>query len=120
MAAIIDNRTQLDNTVRIFDSFYDTNLVINSDTFDFVFSYFKGVCPSVNVAENFTSIFFRIAQEAQLDPMALLENIKGAPTKLKLNEIMVYYLNSLKSKTSLYGIGIIPKPNQAVARNVVL
>lgn len=120
MARIIDNRNNLDQTVLIFDSFYSTNLKINTEAFDIVHAYFRGVCPNSRVADNFTSIFFRIAQEAEIDAMALLENIKGAPTKIKINEVLAYYLNSLKSKTSFYGIGIIPKPNQAVARNVVL
>lgn len=120
MTTIIDNRTEIDQTVKIFDSFYSTNLQINAAVFDVVFSYFRGVCPNLETAENFTSMFFRIAQEAEVNPMALLENIKGAPTKIKLNEVMAYYVNSFKSRTSLYGIGVIPKPNQAVARNVVL
>lgn len=120
MPTILDNRTTLDQTVRIFDSFYATDLVVNSNVFDVVFAYFKNVCPTKNVAENFTALFFRISQEAQVDPIALLENLKGAPNKIKINEVMAYYLNSFKSKASLYGIGVIPKPNQAVARNVVL
>lgn len=120
MARIIDNRTQVDQTVKIFDSFYATDLVVNSNVFDLVYSYFKGVCPNKEVAENFTALFFRIAQEANIEAVALLEVLKGASTQIKLNEIMAYYLNSFKSKTSLYGIGVIPKPNQAVARNVVL
>lgn len=120
MARIIDERNQIDQTVRIFDSFYSTNLVVNAGTFDVVYSYFLSVCPDRNVAENFTALFFRIAQEANVNAVALLEVIQGAPTKIKLNEIMAYYLNSFKSKTSLYGIGVVPKPNQSVARNVVL
>jgi len=120
MARLIDNRSQVDLTVKIFDSFYSTDLVVNSNQFDIVYSFFKGVCPTKEVAENFTALFFRIAQEAGVDATALLEVVKGAPTKIKLDEVMAYYLNSFKSKSSLYGIGIVPKPNQNVARNVVL
>lgn len=120
MARIIDNRSQVDLTVKIFDSFYSTDLVVNSNQFDVVYAFFRNVCPTKEVAENFTALFFRIAQEAEVDAIALLEIIQGAPTKIKLNEIMAYYLNSFKSKSSLYGISLIPKPNQNVARNVVL
>lgn len=120
MAKIIDNRSQMDQTVRIFDSFYSTDLVVSSNNFDVVYGYFKEVCPNKDTAENFTALFFRIAQEANINAVSLLEIIQGAPTKIKLNEIMAYYLNSFKSKTSLYGIGVVPKPNQSVARNVVL
>lgn len=121
MAKIIDSKAEMDQTVKIFDSFYSTNLIVNSGTFDIVFSYFLGVCPNKSTAENFTALFFRIAQETNIDAISLLEIIQGTTTtKIKLNEIMSYYLNSFKSKTSLYGIGIVPKPNQSVARNVVL
>ena len=120
MAKIIDNRTAMDQTVRIFDSFYSTNLSVNAGSYDLVFSYFLGVCPNRDTAENFTALLFRIAQEAGIDVQTLLELLQGSPTKLKLNEVMCYYLNSFKSKTSLYGIGVVPKPNQSVARNVVL
>lgn len=121
MPNIIDNRTELDQTVRIFDSFYSTDLTINSSQYDTVHSYFVSVCPSLNVADNFTVLFFRIAQEAQVDALALLENLQGnVNSKIKLNEVMTFYFNTFKSKTSLYGIGVLPKPNLSVARNVVL
>ena len=74
MSQIIDNRTNLDQTVRIFDSFYAI--------------------------------------------LELLDQIKGKK-KMEMNQILAYYLNSFKSKTSLYGIAIIPKSNQPVARNIV-
>jgi hypothetical protein len=47
-----------------------------------------------------------------------LDQIKGTKT-MEMNQIMAYYLNSLKSKTSLYGVAIIPRSNQPVARNIV-
>lgn len=120
MAKIIDNRTSLDQTIRIFDSFYSTNLVVGTAQYDLVYSYFRGVCPSKNIAENFTALFFRVAQEADVDVLDLLDEIKGLNNKLQLNQVLAYYLNSFKSKTSLYGIASIPKPNQFAARNVVL
>ena len=36
-----------------------------------------------------------------------------------MNQIFAYYMNSFKSKTSLYGIGTVPRPNLPVARNIV-
>jgi hypothetical protein len=120
MGKIIDNRTDLDQTVRIFDSFYSTNLSVNASEFDLVYSYFLGICETKNIAENFTAVFFRVAQEAGLPVITLLEAVQGSKNKLEMNQTLCYYLNGFKSKTSLYGIGIVPKPNQSVARNVVL
>jgi len=119
MAKIIDNRTQLDQTVRIFDSFYATNLVVSAINYDIVYGYFSGVCETKNIAANFTAVLFRIAQETNIDVIVLVDQLRGAQNKLQMNKIMAYYMNSFKSKTSLYGISVIPKPIQPVARNIV-
>lgn len=119
MSKIIDNRTQLDKTVRIFDSFYATNLVVPASQYDIVYGYFSNVCKTKNVAQNFTAVLFRVAQESDLDVLLLLEQIKGTQTKLKMTQLLAYYMNSFKSKTSLYGISLIPKPNEPVQRNIV-
>ena len=119
MARIIDSRSQLDQTVKIFDEFYGFNLVIAPDEYDVVHSYFVSVCDTQKIADNFTVYLFRIAQETQIPVLDLLEYIKGK-NKMEVNTIIGYYLNSFKSKTSLYGVGQIPKPNQPVQRNVVM
>jgi hypothetical protein len=118
MPRILDTRTSLDQTVRIFDSFYAINLTVNADTYDIVHGYFLSVCESKNIADNFTAVLFRIAQETQIYILDLLDQIKGT-TKMEMNQTFAYYLNSFKSKTSLYGIAVIPKSNQPVARNIV-
>lgn len=110
----------LDKTVRIFDNFYTTKLVVNGTDYDVVYSYFKGVTPNKKIAENFTALMFRIAQEGGYNIMSLMDVIKGTENKLQLNQVIAYYLNTFKTKNALYGIGIVPKPNEAVQRNVVL
>ena len=119
MAQILDTRTSLDQTVRIFDSFYSFNLVVPGNQYDIVHSYFVGVCATKNIADNFTAVLFRIAQDTDISVLDLLDQIKGK-TKMQMNQIIAYYLNSFKSKTSLYGIAIVPKSNQPVSRNIVL
>jgi hypothetical protein len=119
MARILDSRTELDKTVRIFDAFYSFDAVVSSNEYDIVHSYFRSVCPSKNVADNFTAVLFRIAQQSKIPVMDLLGNIKGT-TKLEMNSVICYYLNSFKSKTALYGIAAIPQTNQPVARNILV
>jgi len=118
MAQIIDSRSNVDQTVRIFDEFYGFNLIINASEYDIVFSYFKTICDTVQIAGNFTVYLFRISQETQIPVLDLLSYIQGK-TKLELNTVIAYYLNSFKSKTSIYGFGSVPQPNEAVARNIV-
>jgi hypothetical protein len=118
MPQILDTRNSLDNTVKIFDSFYSFDLQVNADQYDIVHGYFTSICDTKNIADNFTAVFFRIAQETGLNVLDLLAQIKGTK-KMEMNQVMAYYLNSFKSRTSLYGIAIEPKSNQPVSRNIV-
>jgi hypothetical protein len=120
MATSIDNNLNaLDQTVRIFDNFYNFNLVVPSNQYDIVHSYFIGTCDTKKIADNFTTFFFKIAQDTGIPATTLLESIQGQ-TKLDMNRTIAYYLNSFKSKAALYGISFIPQPNLPVARNIVL
>lgn len=118
MPQILDTRTSMDQTVRIFDSFYAFDLQVNAGDFDIVYGYFRTVCATQNIAGNFTAVFFRIAQETGIPVLELLKAIQGT-SALQMNKIISYYLNSFKSKTSLYGVAITPPPNQFIARNIV-
>ena len=120
MPRIIDDRTSLDRTVKIFDAFYGTNLQVNTNEFDIVRGYFINVCATKNIADNFTTVLFRIATQTGVDALELLDELKGKPNHVQVNEQMCYWLNGMKSKTSLYGISVIPQPVVPVARNVVL
>jgi hypothetical protein len=120
MSQIFDARSTLDQTVRIFDSFYSFDLRVNTNEYDIVRSYFLSVCDTKNIADNFTTILFRISQETGILALDLLGAIKGTNNKLEMNQVINYYLNSFKSKTSLYGVSVVPQPNFPVARNVVL
>ncbi len=125
MAITIDNSAlSVDRTVRIFDSFYSNQLVVPSNEFDMVNGYFLNVCTSTTVAKNFTYLFFLISQKTNIPVVTLLKAISTGSTAtsqglLKMNSLICYYLNSFKSKTALYGISVIPQPNQNAARNVV-
>jgi hypothetical protein len=120
MPLVYTQQESLDRTVKIFDNFYNINLSVPSNQYDVVRSYFIGVCSDKKTAENFTAFLFRVAQESGIDALELLQNIKGANNDVELSQTMAYYMNSFKSKVSLYGVAVIPKPVFPVARNVVL
>jgi hypothetical protein len=121
MPTIINDITNnTERTVKIFDNFYDTQLAVNASEFDLVFSYFKKVSDNDVIAGNFTANLFRISQLSEINVLDLLDQLKGVSDKMQMNKIICYYLNSFKSNISLYGIGVVLKPSQIVARNVVL
>ena len=119
MARSVDEpRSQLDATVKIFDQFYNFDLVVSADQYELVYSYFYSINKSNNISRNFTTILFRIAMVTGQNVLDLLEYIKGQ-NKLETNSLLTYYINSIKSKTTLYGISVVPQPNQNVQRNIL-
>lgn len=120
MPRIIDDRTELDRTVRVFDAFYQTDLKLNASEYDIVHGYFTSVCDTKNIADNFTTVLFRISTQTGVPVLQLLDELKGTSNSLQMNKQICYWLNSLKSKTSLYGVSVVPQPVVPVARNVVL
>lgn len=114
-------KASLDNTVRIFDNFYNYSVTAGANEYDIVNSYFISVCATETVANNFTAFLFRIASLAEIPVLELLDEIKGtAQNTLQVNAVIAYYLNSFKSKTSLYGVSTLPQPNESVQRNIVI
>jgi hypothetical protein len=120
MAQSLDQpRSNLDSTVRVFDRFYDFDLVVDANQYEIVYSYFYDMSKSKVIARNFTTIIFRIANITGESAMRVMEDVKGT-TKFETNAILTYYLNSIRSKSTLFGIGVIPSPNQSIQRNVVI
>jgi hypothetical protein len=113
-------QSQLDRTVRIFDQFYNIDLVVDANAYEVVYSYFEFVSKSKTIAKNFSTVLFIIAQQTNIPVMTLLENVKGSNNKLDVDATMAYYINSIKSKTTLYGVSVVPAPNQRAQRNILV
>jgi hypothetical protein len=120
MAKIIEDRSGVDRTVRIFDEFYNVDTVVSANQYDVVRGYFVTVCANETAANNLTASLFRISTVTGINVLDLLAEIKGTSNSLQMNAKICYYLNGIKSKTSLYGINVIPSPIQSTARNVVM
>lgn len=118
--SIIDTQyDKMDNTVKLLDSYLNYEVVVNATEYDIVISYFRSVCDNETIAESFTAFLFRISAETKQPALSLLEQVKGVD-KLELTATMAYYMNSLKSKSTLYGFSVLPSPNQSVQRNIVV
>lgn len=122
MPTIIDNTNTVssDKTIQIFDNFYNTEVSVNASDYDVVFSFFRSISGNDTVAENFTASLFRISQSTGATVLELMNQLTGLDNTLEVTRVMCYFLNSNKSKTALYGLGVVPKPNQLAARNVVI
>jgi hypothetical protein len=103
----------------VFDSFYDYDVNIPVGDYDVVNSYFKSVMTTRQAADNFTVSLFRVAQDTNIPPLELLKVFEAGGAEMDLNINMAYYLNSIRSRATLLGVGIPVVSNFYAARNVV-
>jgi hypothetical protein len=107
-----------DNTVLVFDEFYNLNIPISAAQYEIVYSYFVNYCHSAATAAAFTTTLFVIASQTQSNVLDLLETF-GKEDALKVSLTMAYYLNNLSNKTAMFGVNNIITPNNVVQRNIV-
>ena len=119
MASVNYTNYNIDQTVRVFDTFYDYDVNIPVGDYDIVNSYFKSVMTTKQAADSFTVSLFRVAQDTKIPPLELLKVFQASGAEMDLNINMAYYLNSIRSRATLLGVGIPVAPNFYAARNVI-
>ena len=120
MSSINYTNYNIDQTVRVFDNFYNYEVNVPVNEYDAVNSYFKSVMTTKQAADNFTSSLFRVAEDTKIPAMTLLASFEqGGDTGMSLNINMAYYLNSIRNRATLLGVGSPVQPNYYAARNVV-
>jgi hypothetical protein len=118
MSTVNYSNSSLDQTVRIFDSFYTYETNVPAEQYDIVYSYFKKEMGDATVAGNFTVSLFQVASATGVDVLTLLDSFKGV-TGLNLTLNMAYYLNQIRSRATLLGVNAQVVPNYYAARNVL-
>jgi hypothetical protein len=118
MASINYTNYNLDQTVRVFDEFYEYELTIPANEYDIVHSFFLQEMSDKTAAGNFTVSLFRVAEQTKIPALDLLAGFSGT-NGMSLNANLAYYLNSIRNKATLLGVGVAVTPNFYAARNVV-
>ena len=119
MTTVNATNYSIDQTVRIFDQFYNYAANIPAQEYDAVLSYFKSVFTTTAAAENFTSSLFRVADESDTNVMTLLQTFQqSGQSEPQITILMAYYLNSVRSSATLLGVLAPTTPNFYAARNV--
>lgn len=119
MTTVNQPNLQTDQTVRIYDLFYDYSANVPALEYDAVLSYFKSVFATELAAENFTSALFRVAEQSNTSAMTLLASFQSSgQTQPEITALMAYYLNSVRSSATLLGVMTPTTPNFYTARNV--
>lgn len=118
MSSVNYANPSVDRTVRIFDQFYGFDVNVESQDYDAVYSYFRSIYKDATAAGNFAVTLFRIADEQNINVLTLLKQIQTARTTAELDRTIAYYLNNLRSNSTLFGVSEPTQPNFYAARNV--
>ena len=109
---------RVDLTARIFDDFDNVVLEVDANEYDVVNSYFESIFVDKEDSANLTNTFFRISQETGVSVQILLNQVAGQ-TSMQVTSTMAYYLNGLRSPSTLLGVSNPVTPNYYTARNVL-
>jgi hypothetical protein len=119
MSTINYTNPNLDLTVRVYDQFYNYDVEVPAAEYDVVHSYFLSVMSSRQAAGNFTVSLFRVAQDTGIPALTLLNQLTGV-NGIELSASLCYYLNQIRSRATLLGVGTAVTPNFYQARNILL
>jgi hypothetical protein len=118
MSTVNYTNPNLDLTVRVFDQFYNYEANVPAAEYDVVHSYFLSVMTTRQAAGNFTVSLFRVAEDTGIPALTLLQEFQGA-NGINLSASLAYYLNQIRSRATLLGVGVAVVPNFYQARNVL-
>lgn len=118
MSTVNATNYNIDQTVRVFDRFYDYDVNVPAAEYDIVYSYFAKTMATKQAAGNFTVSLFRVAEETKIPPLTLLQQFEGV-TGVNLNVSLAYYLNQIRSRATLLGVSNPVTANFYAARNVI-
>jgi hypothetical protein len=117
MASVNAINSKTDLTVQIFDRFYGYEQHVPVDAYDAVLSYFRSVFSSAEAAGNFTVSLFRVSKQSGIPIMTLLQQFQGQSAP-QITLTLAYYLNGIRSSSTLLGVNVPTQPNFYVARNI--
>lgn len=117
MSTINQINDRIDQTVRVFDQFYNYDENVPTLEYDAVFSFFRSVFKTTEAAGNFTVALFRVAQNSNENVMNLLQTFENQSPP-QITATLCYYLNGIRSPSTLLGVLAPTTPNFYTARNV--
>ena len=108
-----------ESVTKIYDGFYELDLIVDTNEWDIVTSYFKKVMTDPEIVKTFSTNIFKIAKKTGTSALTLMESLKGQDG-MTLTMTMAYMMNNERSNSVLLGVGNLITPNYYAERNVIL
>jgi hypothetical protein len=119
MGSVNTLNPNVDLTVRVFDEFYNFGIDVPASEYDVVYSFFLSIFENKSAAQNFTTSLFLVSQQSGTPVLTLLAEMQGQDD-IRVTATLSYYLNGIRSPSTLLGINTAVTPNVWAARNVRL
>jgi hypothetical protein len=107
----------VDLSARVFDTFDAPQIQLDANEYDVVSSFFESIFTDQTAARNLTLTFFTIAEQTKTPVLTLLDEVIDQ-NAIQLTATMAYYLNGLRSPSTLLGVNSSVTPNFYTARNI--
>jgi hypothetical protein len=117
MGSVNNYNLSIDTTVQIYDRFYGYQQQVQAVEYDAINSYFESVFKDKNAADNFAVTLFRISRTTNVPVMTLLQQLQGM-TGPQLTLTLAFYLNGIRSRSTLLGLNVPTQSNYYVAHNI--
>lgn len=118
MPSVNQINPKIDTSVRVFDTFNDFGIDVPANEYDAVYSYLRSVFQDPDAAQNFTTSLFRVSAETDVPVLDILAQIQDQD-RIRVTLNIAYFLNGLRSPSTLLGINTTVTPNTWAARNVL-
>ena len=117
MSSVNTVNANVDRTIQIFDRFYGFQQQVQVDEYDAVNSYFQSVFKSRQAAASQTVALFRVSYITKIPVMTLLQEMQGQSGP-QLTLTLAFYLNNIRSRSTLLGLNVPAQSDYYVAHNI--
>jgi hypothetical protein len=121
MASVNYPNPNVDPTNQAFANFYNVQDFPPADanTYDLIYSYLTSVFGNQASAKNLTYALFKISANSGTPIEQIFNIIKAQEGAMQVSKTVSFYLNNIRSNSTLIGVGNTVTPNRNVARNVL-
>jgi len=107
------------NNAYLVNHYDNTPPVLNGNDWDVVYSFFKKAMKDEKSAEEFALAIYQIGKDTNTSPLEIISTMKGKDG-LELSSILSYYMNGIRSTSTLLGVTNNQKGNFYAVRQVVI
>lgn len=120
MAKTINDPIYTDQkNVNLATNFNEPPKAVDGGEYDYVLSFFKRSMTDPVAAANFTESIYQVSRQADVPVLELVNSMEGQ-TGLQMNVSMAYFMNGIRSNSTMLGVTNTVRPNFYAGRSVLI